>query len=67
MGEQHPHYPLGFLKAHDAFRRNQQCGRKKQYATEQAAKSAGCRVYKCPYCQHYHRATLPDYKDKSMR
>jgi len=33
------------------------CLQKKRYDTEKDAASKNCRVYHCPYCGKFHRAT----------
>lgn len=33
------------------------CTRKKKYATREAARCKGFRVYVCPYCEGFHRTT----------
>ncbi len=39
-----------------------QCLRKRRYATARDAQCVGCKVYRCPWCDGYHRATDPNYK-----
>ena len=42
-------------KAQEANKRLKACERKKAYETEEAAYQQGQRVYRCPYCNKWHR------------
>lgn len=49
-------YAAQAAAAREARRREAMCGSKRAFASEAAAWQRGQRVYRCPYCGHWHRS-----------
>jgi IS30 family transposase len=46
-------------QAKKAYKKHRTCDRKACFTTEEdAAKQAGMKVYLCPYCDSWHRASI---------
>jgi len=50
-------YAAESRQAQERMRSFLMCGRKLRFDTEAAAITEGMRVYQCPYCDGWHRAT----------